>query len=177
MPSRRIRSNTRQYLLRLDRILQDELTVYVRSVAHEQKAYYRDVVGGWSRKPQFRTISEISNEVIRFKVEPHGDHKNLWIWLNRGTGLHGPKKRAYKIRPKTAPALRFQTGYSAKTAPGAQYDVGDGSKSGAWVQKQEVTHPGIKPRGFVDDSTKNLGRTFRRNVENIIRRSARRARS
>jgi len=50
-------------------------------------------------------------------------------WVHEGTGLYGPLKRPYIIRPKTKKALRFKVG-------------------GKYIFVKKVVHPGIRPNPF-----------------------------
>lgn len=69
-----------------------------------------------------------------------GTDNKIYGYVNDGT-------RAHIIRPKRARALRFQTGYRAKT----KYRVLSSSSGGAYgavAYAQIVHHPGTKPREF-----------------------------
>lgn len=54
----------------------------------------------------------------------------LLLWLERGTGIHGPLKRPYEIRPKKKAGL-FWGAYTPDGRP---------------IIRKKVIHPGIKPR-------------------------------
>lgn len=62
-------------------------------------------------------------------------------FVHDGTGLFGPKKRRYTIRPKSKKALFW---------PGARHPV------------KEVIHPGIRPQPFLADAVEktDLGKEF-----------------
>lgn len=69
-----------------------------------------------------------------------GTDNKIYGYVNDGT-------RAHIIRPKRARALRFSTGYRAKT----RYRVlssSSGGSYGAVAYAQIVHHPGTKPREF-----------------------------
>jgi hypothetical protein len=69
-----------------------------------------------------------------------GTDNKIYGYVNDGT-------RAHIIRPKRARALRFRTGYRAKT----KYRVlssSSGGAYGAYAYAQVVHHPGTKPREF-----------------------------
>ena len=118
------------------------------------KDYHDRVVSPWrGEKPVFVIEKADSGKLLIRRIRPTGG-KGLdkWMYLTQGTGLYGPKHRAYPIYPKRAKVLRFRTGYSPRTLPGAggQYK-GPGQATGATVfahkvDKPGVTHPGIKKR-------------------------------
>jgi len=68
--------------------------------------------------------------------------------------------------------LRFRTGYSARTAPIAKFNVGTGMANGGWVTKKQVMHPGIKKRKFMEtfleDMTPPLERRVQTRITNAI---------
>ena len=59
-----------------------------------------------------------------------GSQLLLLGWLERGTGVHGPRRQSYVIRPRVKKALYW----------GAQ------DSSGKPIIRRQVTHPGMKPR-------------------------------
>lgn len=56
-------------------------------------------------------------------------------YLETGTGLHGPKKQAYEIKPSSKKALRW----AGPAGP---------------VYARKVKHPGIKPRPIVEPTAR-----------------------
>lgn len=179
MPSRVIRSNYRRELIRQTEVVKRELAQTAFGLGQELQQYKTDVVRTWKNKPRFVTVIDITDNRITVLVDTKGDAKDIWRYVDEGTGkAAGNRSDDYPIRPK-APGypLRFQRGYNARTQPVAAYDVGDGSRSGDWVATYEVRHPGITPREFTKQARRNLQRTFRREIENAIRRGIRRARS
>ena len=75
-----------------------------------------------------------------------GTYDRVFGFVDEGTGLWGPKRAKYPIRPKRpGGVLVFQAGYRAKTIPGRIRSVSGGS-FGETVYSRGVMHPGIQPR-------------------------------
>ncbi|TXH48261.1 MAG: hypothetical protein E6Q97_25090 [Desulfurellales bacterium] len=172
MPSRRIGQSFRQTLIRTDKRLRAELAGALETTGGKLKRMHEDVVRGWEHQPRFLVETRLTTTLLSATVKPDMRRRRealIWIYVNYGTKPH-------VIRPrKPGGKLKFQTGYSAKTAPGAAYNVGDGKARGDWVQKDSVNHPGTEARGFTGTFTKQVKPEFDRNVENAIRRAIRRA--
>lgn len=110
-------------------------------MGQDWKDYNDTVVKDWRRKPRFAVLTLRDKDKIELKVVPIGEHRMLWVWVDQGTD-------PYVIRPRFAPALKFQTDYRPRTMPRANYRVGPGRSIGPWVTAQEVNHPGIEARNF-----------------------------
>ncbi|NJL54391.1 hypothetical protein HC928_03780 [bacterium] len=126
------------------------------------KDYNEAVIGDWQRKPRFEVDVTRDQRAIELTVKPTGQHKMLWVWVDQGTGLHGPEGKAYKI-PKVADGrlLAFKTDYRPKTMPVANFNVGPGKALGATVfTRKQITHPGIKPRNFTLDQADEVRLTI-----------------
>ena len=109
-------------------------------------------------------------------VYPAGPHRDIWQWVSRGTGLYGPKKRKYPIRPKKkGGVLAFPESYTPKTTVRGPGYKGSGKSSGPTIFAKEVMHPGIKGRHFEEAWGRWAKTWFRREMENAMRRGARRA--
>lgn len=177
MPSRKIRSDSRSALLAQDRAARIELNNTLIEIALGLIAYYKDVTSRWKHKPEFAIETKISPVLIRVDVSAVGKNADIFGYVDKGTGKAGGfRGDRYPITPKGDYPLRFQGNYNPYTQPVAQYDVGDGSRSGDWVSTYLVMHPGIKPRKFTEQAEANILKTFRRDVENAIRRGIRKAR-
>lgn len=180
MPSYRTRSTLRQWLIQKDKDVQRELRQVVQNTAQEAKNYLTDVTASWEHKVQFRRVMVVSATVIRASVQAVGRNKDIFGYVDKGTGKYGPRGAAYKIKPKTQPVLKFRAGYDARSRPPAgpgsapRPNVGTGKAIGGWVSTKEVTHPGIRPRKFAESFEKQLQPDFARRVSNAIRRAARR---
>lgn len=67
-----------------------------------------------------------------------GANKKYGPWVHEGTGIHGPKKKTYEIKPKNKKALKFRT------------------KAGKIVFAKKVIHPGIKGNPFFKKAFKDV---------------------
>ena len=162
--------------------------VTTRAVRKEIKAAY-NVVGddivrdlnalltGWSTKPKFQKKVFISPRQWRLeiRVDRRTRGGKRFTWSDKGTGLYGPKKARYPIRPKRAKALRFRVPHRPKTlAPGQAMPSGQAKT----VVTQLVMHPGIRPRKFTARTVKKYSnrmnrKGFYRRTENAARRGFR----
>ena len=177
MPSRRVFSDLRQTLIRQDRQVRKELTLECVKYGNAKAQHFRQVVSDWNGKPRFDVRSKVDSHLIQVHVTPRGEHAAKWYYVDLGTGSHVDGGQPYEIRPKRANALKFQTGYSAKTRPVAAYGLGDGSRSGQWVTVKPpkvVRHPGIKGRKFDETYDTAHITQLRADLENAIRRGVRR---
>jgi len=110
----------------------------VRRGVFELQALVQKNIAGLRRTPgagsttptMIRSVTVRVGEEDGRTVGEVGTHLLLLLWLERGTGLHGPKKRKYEIRPKNKAGL-FWGAYTPDGRP---------------VIRKKVLHPGIKPR-------------------------------
>lgn len=177
MPSRRFKSTLKQIIVRQDKEVRKELRAEMRITAQDMADWLTIAVRGWKKKPRFAPRVEIKPDQLRAFVDITGTMKKIFVYIDKGTGRYGPRKRAYEIKPK-APnkLLRFQKGYKPKTAPVAQINVGPGKATGKWVSKVKVIHPGIKPRKFTETVAKELKPSFDKRIDRAIRRGIKRVR-
>ena len=106
---------------------------------------YQRTTSTWSNRPQFESATDYTATTASVIV---GTDNPIYGFVDKGTGLWGPKRSKYPIRPKRPGyPLRFQSGYRAKTTPGV-IGSGGGGPFGPTVRAWEVMHPGIKTRGF-----------------------------
>lgn len=141
-------------------------------------AYLQDVVASWTQpnKPAFGVRIRSSSTEIFYNIVAIRNN-TPWMWVDQGTGLDGPNGRRYPIEAKGNYPLRFQTGYSPKTAPLARYNVGDGRKRGDWVStRKKIWHPGTRARKFTNEAAKDIQVNMRRDVNQAIERSIRKVR-
>jgi len=178
MPSRRTGS-VRQKLYNLDKQLQKELLTVATNQGDEVAAALTRGTRKWRNRPTFAVGVQVSQRRINVTVRPAANRAGqIFLWVEKGTGKYGPKKRAYQIPKVPSPekTLRFQTKYSALTKPVGIFGAGTGKKSGPWRSAKVVMHPGIKGRKFTEAYFKQTGPQFRRDIENAFKRAARRAR-
>jgi len=138
--------------------------------------YPRRIVASWQHQPEFKAMKKVTRADIRIYVYPTGPHKDIWIYVSRGTGLYGPKKSKYPIEPKKkGGVLAFPSVYVPKTTVRGPGYKGPGKSSGPTIFAKHVMHPGIKGRRF-EEAWARWGKTwFRREMENAMKRGARRA--
>jgi len=131
--------------------------------------YPKKITANWEHKPDFQARKRITRDAIAVDVWPTGPNKDYWIWTSRGTKPH-------PIKPKRAKVLAFPSIYVPKTKPRGPSYGGPGKSSGPTVFAMYVKkHPGTKPRHF-EEAWARWGKTwFRKEMENAIRRGARRA--
>lgn len=171
MAARVIKNTFRQQLIQTDKRLRAELHGALEITARELKTDHENAVSDWKHKPRFLIRKVIKKDRLDYWVGADRRRKKealIWLWVDEGT-------RPHKIRAKNAPMLRFQTGYSARTAPVALAHVGDGQAHGDWRSKQEVNHPGTDAREFTVTFRRKTEPKFRKRVENALRRAVRRA--
>jgi hypothetical protein len=141
--------------------------------------YPKDVTSGWDHNPEFSTNYVQKPNRVSVQSEPKGPNRQIWVWMVEGTGLHGPKHKAYPIYPKRAKVLAFPSTYTPHTTPSGGVK-GPGKSSGptiftAKVDKKGVTHPGMEKRPLVTMWVKSVVGWFVPMMQEIITKSARSA--
>lgn len=128
---------------------------------------HHTLTSNWKSKPKFdknliRTKGNKALEVVTKDAN--------WLRVNFGTGLRGPKKRSYTIKPKKPRGLlSFLSKYTPKTTRSSH--GGSGQRSGMPVLTKKVTAKGIRPRRFdlrVKDAAK---KKFYPKWTNVLRRA------
>jgi len=149
------------------------------SVARLGRSYFNRIAAPWKNKPKnVARVRNTSEEFITWvgPSEARIKAKRIWAWVSFGTGLYGPKRSKYPIKPKRAKTLHFRTGYQPRTSPGGSGRYGGpGKATGDYVRTKEVEHPGIKARLFEKAIARWSRPKFSREIRNAIRRGARRA--
>ena len=175
MATRGVKSSLRQTMIRHDKRLRAELRAESQQTARDMANWLTVAVRPWSKKPRFAPRVTVRPDWIEAKVDVAGNARKIFFYVDQGTGKWGPKKRAYPIPKQVQPGklLKFQTGYSAKTQPKAQIGMGSGQRSGGWVSKAQVMHPGIEPRKFSETVTDELKPDWQTRIEQVLRRYAR----
>lgn len=144
-------ANIRRQLIRQFNRLEAGLIAGLEEVGRDWQTYNRLTVANWRGKPRWIFTVEHQSKSLQLTARVTGPNGPKWYWINKGTGLHGPKKRSYIIRPRPdnpTGMLAFQRDYNPKTRPVAQANVGDGSRSGPLIRTTQVRHPGIPARLF-----------------------------
>lgn len=127
----------------------------------------RDTVREWKNKPDFGETVYNGLDRIEFVIKPKGNKRVIQIfqYVDKGTKPH-------IIMPKIKGGmLKFRLGYSARTMPVAKYNIGTGQSFGAWVTKQQVFHPGSKPRNFLEHYLKELIPSFQQRIQMEINKA------
>lgn len=148
---------------RQKRMMETEIAITVAETGAELQNQHKRVVRSWHHKPGFRVQRYNSPTVYSVKIVPTGRYARIWYYVDRGT-------KAHTIKAKNAPFLKFQTGYSARTAPVAKFNKGTGQRFGSWAQKTEVQHPGTEARKFTETFLKELQPPFPDRIQAAIQR-------
>jgi hypothetical protein len=160
-----------------DRAVEKALETEMEFTASAAQVRLQNVVARWEHKPKFVIKKKITPTVILFTVEATGKKKEIFLYVDQGTGKFGSKKRSYQIPkvPKPETTLRFRTGYSPKTKPVGKFNVGPGKASGGWVSAKKVIHPGIKGRKFTNSFIDELTPSFPERITEATKRGLSRA--
>ncbi len=170
------RSNVRRELLRQDKIVRAEMVKELTDASLTLAVFFGLAVKRWRNKPKFTPAFTLTPDLLVADINLSGKKKAIaiWNWIDKGTGLYGPKKAKYPITPKRPGyPLKFQSGYSAITQPVARINVGSGKSSGPTVRTMKVMHPGIKARKFTETAEDILTPPLKRRMENALRRASR----
>jgi len=132
----------------------------MRAVGVEIKQDFEKTTATWDRKVAFETQISLSGGA---QVEVSTSDE-IYGYVDLGT-------RPHVIRPKRAKALRFQSGYVAKTTPGV---IGSsaGGPFGDTVFSRGVNHPGTKARNFSKGITELWQTKFKRKMEQAMSSAA-----
>lgn len=131
---------------------------------------YQRTVSTWSNRPSFNADRDYTATSYSVLV---GTDDPVYGFVDKGTGLWGPKRAKYEIKPKgPGYPLRFQAGYKAKTSPGV-LGSGGGGPFGPTVRAWSVMHPGIKPRGFTAIIFKEVGAIVQGKVLDLLGKAIR----
>lgn len=173
MPTRRIRSTLRQTLLRQDKAIRKELREEMQVFAQDEANWLSIAVQGWKKvKVRFAPRVEVLPDRLRAFVDIAGSGRKIFVYIDKGTGKYGPRKKAYEIKPKPPnKILSFRKGYKPKTGPGAQINIGPGKATGKRVIALKVIHPGIQPRDFTKTVSKELKPSFDQRIDRAFRRA------
>lgn len=158
-----------QFLVRKQKNIRAAVRAEAQQTARDMANWLTVAVRDWKHKPRFAPRVTVHPDYVEAKVDVAGTHKKIFWYIDQGTGKYGPDKQPYIIRPKTPGGLlKFQTGYSARTAAPAKINVGTGQHFGDWVSTGEVLHPGIKPRKFTEKVEEELQPDFYTRIENAV---------
>lgn len=151
-----------------ERHVRNELKKSLEAEARIVKRELEKTTATWNTRVKFQTKVFFRGDGAFLQVTTNNE---VWGYLDRGTGMYGPKKRKYPIFPKRPGGmLRFQSGYSAKTKPGVLGSTGGGS-FGNVVHAASVTHPGIKARHWTKAVEKARYKPFRNAIQTGMHRA------
>lgn len=156
----------------LDKRLKAAWRREIAATGLDVRGEFQDVVRTWEHRPTFAAEYQERGHLLLSDVYATGRYKDIWRWVDQGTGEYGERGVGYIIQPKDPTGLlRFQTGYSARTAPIAKANVGTGQSYGDWVSAKEVYHPGIKPRLFSNTAAEDLSPPLVERIKTATRRA------
>lgn len=172
---RKVKSPRRKAALD-QRTMLDEAQRTVSSFMRDTvKPAFEDVVSDWDTHVNFAIKVKVTQAAIRAEIVPTGKGKRVFGYVDKGTPAHIIRAKGARRRRGGSSLLAFQTGYESRTLPVAVAHAGSGRAFGQWAFAKEVHHPGTKARLFSETIHKKTEPEFRRTVENLMRRLARRS--
>jgi len=157
------KANFKTILARQKKYADAEVSQELRDTGLEMRTSHEHVVREWTHKPTFKAEVNEQRYLKTVKIKVKGKNADIWTFVDKGTKPH-------EIAAKNVPFLKFQSGYSARTAPVAKFNQGTGQKFGAWVQKQVVHHPGNEARKFTETILKELSPPIEDRIQAAVKR-------
>ena len=133
----------------------------LRSEGRQVQKDFNRTVATWEHKPTFETKIKLGRQDPVPEVTVWTDDEN-YARVEYGT-------RPHIIAPKNAKALYYQEDFTPKTQPRV-IDSKTGGKSGNYVVRGAVQHPGFEARQFSEEIKKLHDATFQEHVESEIAR-------
>lgn len=137
------------------------LTGATRKAGNDIRKDFELTTETWSKKPKFEVVYQVKPNGPEVLV---GTDNEIYRYVNEGTKPH-------PIFPVRAKALRFQSGYTAKTVPGQLYSRAGGA-FGETVFRGYVMHPGTEARKFDEIIQKTWRSKFKSRMEEAMRQAA-----
>ena len=135
--------------------------VMQHKTAMELKSLFRTTVFGWSNKPSFRQkFTEHATEMSE-AVYAYGRNAGQYALVNEGSPPH-------LISAVNTKFLRFRPGYRASTTPGFLVSRRN-YRSGAYVYRKYVNHPGFEGRKFDELIAEEYYGTFYNDMADAIK--------
>jgi len=150
-------------LARQKKYIDAEVLNELTATGQEVRTSHEKVVREWSSKPSFKAELDVRPFTRTVKIKVKGAAADIWTFVDKGTKPH-------EIAAKNVPFLKFQTGYSARTAPVAKFNQGTGQKFGAWVTAAVVQHPGTEARKFTETILKELSPPIEDRIQAAVKR-------
>lgn len=157
------KANFKTILARQKKFADAEVSQELRDTGLEMRTSHQHVVSEWQHKPTFKAEISESKYLKTVTIKVKGDAANIWTFVDKGTKPH-------EIAAKNVPFLKFQTGYSARTAPVAKFNQGTGQSFGPWVAKAVVQHPGTEARKFTETILKELSPPIEERIQAAVKR-------
>lgn len=131
----------------------------IKKTTDRAKRRYEKTTKTWTKRPKFRVKSRTRRGELVASV--YTDDA-LYAIIDQGAKPH-------KIRARRSQFLRFKGGpYGAKTTPDVINSTQGSKSDGDWVTRQEVDHPGHKPRNFSKIIAKETQREMQTNVSQAL---------
>lgn len=142
----------------------DEIKKALKAEGQDVVGEYEKTTGTWKKKPEFEVLIDTSGGEAAVLV---GTDNEIYNYVDQGT-------RPHIIRPVRARALRFKSGYKAKTTPG-KIGSQSGGSFGDTVYAQQVRHPGSKAREFSQVIQKRRKKPFTRRMVKAMQKAGKNA--
>lgn len=131
-------------------------------------------IANWCNKTTFRREVDVrvGSWQLRNLHTSQTRPGQIYNWVTKGTGLYGPKKAKYPIRPIRVSALAFSVPNAPRSLAPGQARV---SGTRVNVRTKLVMHPGIRPRTqFVGDVSKFYKKVLVSRIHKAARRGLQR---
>jgi hypothetical protein len=150
-----VKGSAFQLVVKTDKALKAAVMESSKAAADALRLQFEEVVRRWSAPPKFVVERAPNAKGVGYRVKLEGRELSIkkWIWTDKGTQPH-------VIVPVRATALAFNLGYSARTQPVAQFNVGNARATGKRVVTQVVNHPGTEARRFTETFVEELKPEF-----------------
>ena len=143
----------------------DELQTVADEVAGRMKTDYEAGVQTWGHKVDFTSEVDVNiNGAVSIEIDTDD---LVYLFVHEGT-------KAHDIFPRRARYLRFQSGYTAKTQPGA-ISSRSGGPSGPAQYRSYVRHPGTEGRRFGTLIKAKWDPFFKREMQRALDQGAKRS--
>lgn len=157
------KANFKTILARQKKFADKEVSQELRDTGLEMRTSHQHVVSEWQHKPTFKAEVNESQYLKTVTIKVKGEAADIWTFVDKGTKPH-------EIAAKNVPFLKFQTGYSARTAPVAKFNQGTGQSFGPWVSTAVVQHPGTEARKFTETILKELSPPIEERIQAAVKR-------
>lgn len=130
----------------------------VQKSTRKTKGAYEKTVKSWTKKPKFSQKTSVKGGNLAVRVFTTSA---IYGYVDRGTHPH-------PISAVNVPLLKFQNQYRPKTVPGVIGSSNSPGKTGDWVSKRQVNHPGNEARRFTKIIAKQTQKELQTNVSQAM---------